>query len=125
MLLCPESDPQCNTNISVKNGTVEEFDYIELRCTVNFSGHWNPSMQWSKGGKAFKSRSVVVNINSSQDVQQLTSVIHFQIKAEDNDAVITCTTLFIETTENIDKTSATNVPEYLFSRNTTLDVLCR
>ena len=80
-------------------------------------------MQWSKGGNALDSLSVVVNI--SDDVQQLTSVINMQVRAEDNDALITCKTLFIETTENINKASATNVPEYLFSWNTKLDVLCR
>ena len=82
-------------------------------------------MQWSKDGNALSSTSFVISISSSQGVQQLKSAINLQVKAEDNDAILTCETLFIETTENINKTSATNVPEYMFSWNTTLDVLCR
>ena len=82
-------------------------------------------MQWSKEGNTLNSTSVVVNVSSSQEMQQLTSVIKMQVKAEDNDALITCKTLFIEMTENVKKASATNVPEYLFSWNTTLGVLCK
>ena len=82
-------------------------------------------MQWSKGGKALDSTSTVVNVNSSQEMQQLTSFINTQVRAEDNGALITCNTLFVETTENIKKTSAKNVPEYLFSWNTALDVFCK
>ena len=120
-----ETDPQCNTNISATDGSIKEFDYVEFQCTVNFSGHWAPSMQWSKGGNALKELPIVLNRNISQNVQQFTSVINMQVSAEDNDAVITCETFFIETAVNINKSSASNVPEYLFSWNTTLIVLCR
>jgi len=125
MLFHIESDPQCNTNISATDGSIKEFDYVEFQCTVNFSGHWAPSMQWSKGGNALKELPIVLNRNISQNVQQFTSVINMQVSAEDNDAVITCETFFIETAVNINKSSASNVPEYLFSWNTTLIVLCR
>ncbi len=72
-----------------------------------------------------KELPIVLNRNISQNVQQFTSVINMQVSAEDNDAVITCETFFIETAVNINKSSASNVPEYLFSWNTTLIVLCR
>src|SRR6218665_4030391 len=103
MLFHIESDPQCNTNISATDRNIKEFDYVEFQCTVNFSGHWAPSMQWSKGGNALKELStyIVLNINISQDVQQLTSVINMQVSAEDNDTAITCETFCNETAVNI------------------------
>lgn len=124
-VFCLESDPQCSDNISVTDSRIKEFDYAEFRCTVNYSGHWTPIMQWSKEGIAMNKPFIDVNINISQDVQQLTSILNLEVRAEDNDALITCNTLFIKTTENVNRTSATNIPEYVFSWNATLDVLCR
>ena len=80
-------------------------------------------MHWSKDGNALGSLSVIIYI--PDDVQQLTSVINFQIKADDNEALITCKSLFTETIEHLSKTSATNVPEYVFYWNTTLNVFCK
>ena|SRR6218665_2327364 len=123
--LCAESKPRCSTNVSAEYGSAKEFDYVAFRCAVNYSGHWTPSMQWSIGRRALDGTTYVINSNVSQGVQHLSSVITLQVSADFNTVVVSCKTWFSEASMKVLYTNATNVPNYLFHWNTTLNVHCK
>jgi len=39
---CVESDPLCNVNLTEGANSVYWWDFIEVACSVNFSGTWKP-----------------------------------------------------------------------------------
>jgi len=123
--LCAESEPRCSTNVSSLYGSVKEFDYVAFRCAVNYSGHWTPSMQWSTRRRALDGATYVINSNISQGVQQVSSAITLQVGANFNAVLFTCKTWFSEASMKIHYTNATNVPNYLFHWNTTVNVHCK
>ena len=123
--MCPESEPRCSTNVSAKYGYAKEFDYVAFRCAVNYSGHWTPSMQWSKGKRAIHGATYAINNNISHFVQHISSVVTLQVGAEFNGVLVSCRTWFSETAMKMQYTNATNIPDYLFQWNTTLNVHCK
>lgn len=125
ILLCAESDPVCHTNTFVKDGSVKEFEYTVFRCEMNLSGQYVPSMQWSVGDIHVNETFSVINSNTSHFMQHLASVAILQASTEKNGIMITCKIQFNETPMKVHYTNATNIPDYFFRWNTTLNVHCK
>ena len=43
--------PQCNTNLSSADHTVNEFDFISVDCNVRYRGRWAPVISCEPGGR--------------------------------------------------------------------------
>lgn len=125
LLLCAESDPVCNTNISTKDGSIKELEYVEFQCNFNFSGQYVPSVLWSEGDSNIKETFSVINSNASHVLQHLSSLAILQVSAQKNGITITCTTQFNETAKKDHYTNATNIPDYFFTWNIRLNVHCK
>ncbi len=84
------SDPVCETNASDSKDDYVEGDYIEMTCTVNYTGNWIPVMEWTRtGGQGIDDH--IINTNTSTTV---TSSLITQLRSSDNGVTFTCKTTF-------------------------------
>lgn len=119
--------PVCGTNASESNGGIMEGDYIQMWCTVNYSGNWIAVIDWTKNDRQMTDTDSIYT-NTSTTV---TSLLTTQLSSSDNIVTFTCKTTFNETlpkfktTLKPDDVVATNVPGYQFSCNATTNVLCK
>lgn len=120
------SDPVCNTNTSILNGHIAEYEYIQLLCAVNYTGNWIPTMEWLRNNEPTVDADVFYTNTSTNVASSLT----IQLIANDNGVSFTSKTTFkpaltrISRTDNAFETFATNIPQYQYFWNFKSNVLC-
>lgn len=126
MYLLAASGPVCKTNASASNGGIEEGDYIQMWCTVNYTGNWIPVMEWTRSNGQTEDS----NITYSYTATTVTSSLITQLNSSDNGVTITCKTSFKPTSTMTSSTRrqgeghATNVPNYQHLWSFTTNVSC-
>ena len=105
-----ESDPSCDTN---QTDNANEFDFVEMKCSVNYSGTWAPVMTWQQAVEPIITTGVVRNITTGNHV---TSVLTVQLTSKIVNCMFTCTTYFNESDNPLRiPCSAPDTPNYNFT----------
>ena len=121
------SDPVCDTNAS--NDCVVEGDYIQMWCTVNYTGNWILVMEWTLNGQ-IPDRPT----HNTYQPRRVTSSLTKQLVSSDNGVTFafTCKMSLNPNSSNnlrvpaqVYRTMATNIPYYQHSWNYTPNVLCK
>src|SRR6218665_272308 len=110
------ADPICNTNASE---VVVEGSYIQILCTVNYTGTWLPEI------KCNKSNGQDIDANTSYSNNRIPSIIT-QLNSDDNGVTFTCNMTFKPISTNNRTTKEVNqdnsVPGYHHSWKFTANV---
>ncbi len=114
----------CTTNST--DDTIEEKNWLELSCLVNYSSNWPPALEWTQTGKR-RGQSLVNEAISVQHFKKqssrYTSII--PVDVSDHGSSFTATVYFSLQNLNHSSNNATNVPRYLFKwTSNTTNVLC-
>lgn len=123
---CPNwiaaSDPVCSSNLSFQNNIAAELDTVWIQCDLNYTGRWFPTMEWLKQIQNISYASTTVPNNFS-NVQNTFSSVIMQVDADDNGAVINFKTYFASSGNQV-TTNASNIPDYVYNWNITINVEC-
>lgn len=112
------ADPIGNTNASE---VVLEGSYIQILCTVNYTGTWLPEIKCNKS----RPNGQGINANTSYSNNRMPSIIT-QLNSDDNGVTFTCNMTFKPISTNNRSTKEVNqdnsVPDYYHSWKFTANV---
>ena len=94
-LCCSDSEPVCDTNISLPDNAVDVSDHIEIMCSVTFNGMWTPVFVCA-------SDSPGTNITTITGQTSSRHVLHRRVIAAshvDDFSLLTCSMSFTLTTD--------------------------
>ena len=117
-VLCAESYPVCESNISAGNNSSPYGIDISMWCRVHFStaSNWTPNMEWiqhNKGAQLIRNDSIATTTNTT-----VASALHVSISSIENGSYFSCITFFKRYNGSV-KTTATNIPDFRFIWNST------
>ena len=117
-----ESEPVCISNCTLSTICItKEFDIIQMTCSVNYSGNWAPVMKWQQDGGPVITDGRVVN--KTVPYKSVTYSLTVRATSKMNGSKFSCTTYFSADNKS-PTTTATNVPDYIYSWDTLFDVKC-
>lgn len=114
-----DSDPFC----AIRNASVKVYDYIEMRCRVNFTGNWTPFMEWQqlddRSGRDRRS----LNATNIETNYSLTSQLIILAEYTQHPLRYMCKTNFTHRQLN---NSVSNAPGYNYTwKSPAVEVLCK
>ena len=110
------SNPICSAN-SISTNKPIELAKIEMVCSVNFSGNWTPVMKWQQEEGSVITAGVVIN---TVPYKSVTSSLTVSVTRSVTGSTFACTTYF-NGDNKPSSTSATNIPDYRYKWNYTIN----
>ena len=117
--LCISDSPQCSTNISLPNNTIDQSDRLEITCIAKYSGYWSPVFSCAPG--------LPGHANASQETTASSVTYRRVVAAADiaDGAVLRCSiiTFNLQAVPGVNKSEPrlpanADVPQFDFDWNT-------
>jgi len=123
------SDPVCETDVRASKGATVEGDYIQMWCTVEYNGNWDPVL--TRNGSFTRTDWETSGMSKSKTSIEVSPTIRIQSTASDNGVTVTWKTSFnppstiSSSTQIPDEYVAANAPLYQHLWNFKANVLCK